>query len=82
MASKAYCSEFKTDTLNTCKRILEARKKQMLKYANVVLPTAVSSDKGFHIQCYRQFIVLFKAQRIDDGAMRFTNEYHNLQYVL
>ena len=54
---------FKDNTLGKCRQILTVRKEQKLKYANITLPKSVSSHKGFHIECYRKFIALSKAQQ-------------------
>ena len=54
---------FNKKTLVNCKKILEARKEQKLKYVNVSLPEDTESCKGYHLPCYRRFIALSKLQR-------------------
>jgi hypothetical protein len=57
-------SIFKESSLSKCKAILITRKKQNLKYQDIELPGEIDSYHGFHIECYRKFVALSKAQRI------------------
>ena len=49
---------FREETLEKCKLILALHKQQNLKYKNVVLPVAVDSFYGFHLDCYIGFTAL------------------------
>ena len=54
---------FNEQSLHKCRKVLETRKQQLLKYAEVALPENISSGKGYHMPCYRKFVALSKAQR-------------------
>lgn len=60
---------FKYKTLEKYKDILSIRKDHVLKYKNVILPTAINGIQDFHLNCYETFT----ASKVD-------NVVHN-QYV-
>ena len=54
---------FNSNSLKKCQSILKARQTQNLKYSDVKLPVSVGSAMGYHMTCYRKFVVLSKVQR-------------------
>ena len=63
MRSEGKITLFKDDSLLKCQNILNAQRKQNLKYNDLTLPELVDGRHGFHIQCYRIFSALSKLQR-------------------
>lgn len=51
---------FTETTLNKCRITLKIRQEYKLKYSDVILPLEVSSEKGYHRQCYSNFTSLKK----------------------
>lgn len=51
---------FTETTLNKCRITLKIRQKFNLKYCDVILPLEVSSEEGYHRQCYANFTSLKK----------------------
>lgn len=51
---------FNEKTLKKCEEVLAIRKKNSLKYNNVILPSALNLKKGYHLQCYRNYTSLMK----------------------
>ena len=56
---------FNESSLEKCRSILEVRKLQNLKYSTVTLPSTVDLIQGYHTSCYRRFVALSKAHRIN-----------------
>ena len=56
---------FNESSLENCRPILEVRKLQNLKYSTATLPSTVDLIQGYHMSCYRRFVALSKAHRIN-----------------
>ena len=56
---------FTPETIASCKKILEQRKKHSLKYNNVELPPEVNDSIGYHSKCRNNFNAM-KAQFKED----------------
>ena len=54
---------FNENTLSKCKFVLTIRKSEELRYSNIVLPESVETGRGYHLVCYRRFIVLSQQQQ-------------------
>ena len=54
---------FNSNSLKKCQSILKARQIQNLKYSDIKLPVTIDSAMGFHMTCYRRFVVFLKLQR-------------------
>ena len=54
---------FKSETLGKCENILTIRKQQDLKYKEIYLPETINDKDGFHLDCYRRFTAVSKAQK-------------------
>ena len=54
--SEAKILLFNETSIRTCRRILETRKEQKLKYANIIIPVDIGETEGYHIDCYRKFV--------------------------
>ena len=50
-------------SLLKCQEISSLRKGQGLKYSTFELPATVDKSHGYHMECYRKFTALSKAQR-------------------
>lgn len=59
--STAPVLSFTAETLATCLKTLQRRKKHGLKYADIVLPEEVQDSIGYHSKCRNNFNAL-KAQ--------------------
>ena len=62
-ASKGKVTAFKDATLLTCSRILVIREEEGLKYGNLTLPSDISENIGFHMDCYRKFTAISKLSK-------------------
>lgn len=51
---------FNEERLQKCRNILKIRQQNNLKFAKVVLPSDLTTPKGYHAQCYRNFSALMK----------------------
>ena len=49
---------FNENTLSKCNFVLTIRKSEELKYSSIILPESIETDRGYHLVCYRRFIVL------------------------
>ena len=56
-------TDFNESSLAKCRSVLIARKQEKLKYADIILPEHIGTNKGYHLPCYRKFVALSKAQR-------------------
>ena len=54
---------FISETLRKCENILTIRKQQDLKYKEIYLPETINDKDGFHLDCYRRFTAVSKAQK-------------------
>ena len=54
---------FNESSLLKCQEILSLRKGQGLKYSTFELPAKMDKSHGYHMECYRKFTALSKAQR-------------------
>ena len=54
---------FNESSLLKCQEILSLRKGQGLKYSTFELPAKSNKSYGYHLECYRKFTALSKAQR-------------------
>lgn len=51
---------FSEKTLKKCSEVLKIRQKHRLKYNNIVIPSKVVASKGYHVQCYKNFIAVMR----------------------
>lgn len=49
---------FTSDTLQKCINILKIRKENNLKFFDVILPSSVNTNEGYHTKCYSSFTAL------------------------
>ena len=64
---------FNEKTLVKCQLVLQKRKDNNLKHADVILPHDVNFKEGFHMSCYRKFIALPKKYRIEEEVPSTSN---------
>ena len=55
---------FNENTLSKCNFVLTIRKSEELKYSSIILPESIETDRGYHLVCYRRFIVLSQQREI------------------
>ena len=63
---------FNENSLPKCQEILSLRKGQGLRYSTFELPTKMDKSHGYHMECYRKFTALSKAQREKLGCLKNT----------
>ena len=54
---------FKETTLQRCKNIPEIRRREKLRYNEVILPEFINGSDGFYLECYKKFTALSEKQR-------------------
>ena len=65
---------FNLTSLGLCQVVLDIRRENHLKYANVILPQDTESKKGYNIECYRKFTALGKKYRGEIKRRSIANE--------
>ena len=54
---------FNDSTLKYCKEISNHRKRYLLKYMEIVIPSEIDNVHGFHLKCYRKYVGLSEKHR-------------------
>lgn len=57
---------FKESTLQKCREVFAIRQGTNTKYRNVVLPSTVNSNQGYHVRCYKTYTAVPTAKSTTD----------------